>query len=156
MISIEIRNIKEFMSNLLIKDTYDRFLVSEITLATGNTYTFNGAVNRDFYTKEELAAMESCDYAPWSTFRPTCFSLIKGSKTPAFLKIVFLLPPGMTQKLLADYRLDFQPENIKGLFINIKYQDGKLTCVTGTALNFFTLDKSLEQVFDQFVSTLFE
>lgn len=156
MISIELQNVREFMSNLLIKDTYDNFLVSEITLSMGNTYTINGAVNKDFYSKDELESMKCTGYSPWSNFRSTCFSLIKGHKTPCFFKIIFMMPPNLINELISNYNLDFRSENIKALFINIKYQDGKLTCVTGTSLDFFTLDKSLEQAFDKFVSTLFE
>lgn len=155
MISIEISDIKSFMSKLLVKDTYDRLLVSEITLTTGNTYNISGKINRSFYTGEELEALPSQDYASWETFRPTCFSLIKGIKTPSFFKIIFLLPSDMVEELLGQNHLDYRLSDINGLFINLKYQDGRLTCVTGTSLSLFTLDKSLEQAFDNLVSTLF-
>lgn len=155
MISIEITDIKGFMSKLLLKDTYDRLLVSEITLATGNTYNISGKVNTSFYTREELDTLPSPDYSSWETFRPTCFSLIKGNKTPSFFKIIFLLPSDMVEELIGKNQLDYRLSDINALFINVKYQDGKLTCVTGTSLSLFTLDKSLEQAFDNFVSTLF-
>lgn len=156
MTSIELKDIKSFMSKLLVKDTYDKLLVSEITLTTGNTYTMNGQINKSFYTEDELNALPDKEYATWESFRPTCFSLIKGSKTPAFFKIIFLLPKDVVEDLLKSNSLDYSLADIKALFINLKYQDGKLTCVTGTSLAIFTLDKSLENAFDRFVSTLFE
>ena len=35
--------------------------------------------------------------------------------------------------------------------MNIRYEDGELFCVTGTSVNFFTLDKSLETEWDEAV-----
>lgn len=156
MTSIEIKDVKNFMSQLLVKDTYDKLLVSEITLTTGNTYTINGQINKSFYSEDELSALPDKEYATWESFRQTCFSLIKGSKTPSFFKIIFLLPGNMVEELISSNHLDFNKNDIKALFINLKYQDGKLSCVTGTSLSIFTLDKSLENAFDRFVSTLFE
>lgn len=153
---IEIKDIRRFMSNLLVKNVYDKLLVSEITLTTGNTYTMNGQINAAFYTEDELSLLPSTKYATWEVFKPTCFSLIKGSKTPDFFKIIFLLPQDMVADLLEKNDLEFNINDIKALFINIKYQEGKLTCITGTSLSFFTLDKSLENAFDKFVSTLFD
>ena len=40
---------------------------------------------------------------------------------------------------------------IQGLYLNIRYEDGALYCVTGTSLNFFTLDKTLETEWDNAV-----
>lgn len=156
MISIEIKNIKNFMSNLLIKDTLDNLLVSEITVVTGNTYTISGAINTSFYTREELDEFNGDKYAPWKNFRPLCYNIIKGSKTPDFLKIIFVLPNSMVKDIIEQNNLDFSPEDIQGLFINLKYQDNRLTCVTGVSMSTFTMDKSLEKAFDKFVSTLLE
>ena len=40
---------------------------------------------------------------------------------------------------------------IKGLYLNIRYEDGALYCVTGTSLAFFTMDKTLENEWDSAV-----
>ncbi len=156
MISIDIKNIKNFMSNLLVKDTYDTLLISEISIVTGNTYTISGAVNTSFYSQEELSRFNGDRYAPWKNFRGLCYDIIKGSKTPDFLKIIFVLPGSMVLDIIAQNNLDFSPDDIQALFINLKYQDDRLTCVTGVAMSTFTMDKSLEKAFDRFVSTLFE
>lgn len=43
-------------------------------------------------------------------------------------------------------------DQIQGLYLNIRYEDGALYCVTGTSLNFFTMDKTLENEWDKSVA----
>ena len=51
--------------------------------------------------------------------------------------------------------LGLRPEQVQGLYLNIRYEAGMLRCVTGTALNFFTMDKSLETEWDGYVRRFF-
>ena len=51
--------------------------------------------------------------------------------------------------------LDFELEDVRGLYINLKYDGQKLQCITGTAMNLFTMDKSLEQAWDVMVQRFF-
>ena len=64
----------------------------------------------------------------------------------------------MIEKLLHDNDILLTKENIANLFLNIKYDKGVLSYTTGTSLNIFTIDKSLEKAFDlyisEFISTL--
>ena len=83
-----------------------------------------------------------------------CFGLIKGNKVPTSLKIIFLLSEGDTSQLSG--QTDINPEDINGLFINIRYSDSGLTLVTGTSVRTFTLDKSLEHAFDSYVKVFLE
>ena len=41
------------------------------------------------------------------------------------------------------------------LYLNIRYEEGELYCITGTALKFFTLDKALEVQWDESVREFF-
>ena len=58
----------------------------------------------------------------------------------------------MIEKLLQDNDISLAKENIANLFLNIKYDKGVLSYTTGTSLNIFTLDKSLEKAFDSYIS----
>ncbi len=42
------------------------------------------------------------------------------------------------------------------MYLNIRYETGELYCVTGTSLNFFTMDKSLEIEWDETVKLFFK
>ena len=35
------------------------------------------------------------------------------------------------------------------MYLNIRYEDGALYCITGLSLGFFTLDKTLEDLWDR-------
>ena len=41
------------------------------------------------------------------------------------------------------------------MFLNLKYQDQKLTCITGISYRVFSMDKSLEQEWDRLVTVFF-
>ena len=62
-----------------------------------------------------------------------------------------LLSSSDTLKLLNDSEALLSYVNINGLFINIRYQDGHADIVTGTSLNIFSLDKTLDSSFDSYI-----
>ena len=64
MNSIEIKSVKNIMTHLLTRETFDRFTVSGITVRTFVTYTIDGTFEQDFFTDEEK---ESKDF-PTETF----------------------------------------------------------------------------------------
>ena len=43
------------------------------------------------------------------------------------------------------------PQDVSALFLNIYYENGALTVTTGTSLKVFTLDKTLEHLWDDTV-----
>lgn len=151
MISLSITDVKQFMSHLLIKDTFDTFLLSEANIVTANTFTIQGNINKEFFSDEELKALPNQQYSFWTQIKPFCFSLIKGSKVPSSMKIIFLLSPAQVLSLLETVDTEFTDSEINGLFMNLRYQDGKLTLISGTSLRTFSLDKSIDKAFDQYI-----
>lgn len=156
MISLKITDTKSFMSKLLIKECFDELLVPEATISTYNTFQINGQINRNFYTDEEFSELSDKEYSRWKTLRPFCFELIRGTKTPVFLKVIFSLPESETESLISSAGLNFRPDDIGGLFFNIKFSEGSVTCVTGTSLKVFTMDKSLDNAFDDYAKNYFK
>ena len=43
------------------------------------------------------------------------------------------------------------PDQVGGLYLNIQYENGEMYCITGTSLQVFTMDKSLEREWDESV-----
>jgi hypothetical protein len=148
MIALKITNIRNFMSKLLMKELFDQFYISEATISTYNTFQINGELNKDFYTSEELELLGPMKYSRWEKVRPYCFELIKGNKTTSYFKFIFLLPEESLSKLIEENHLDYTLADINGLFVNIKFSEGVLTCVTGSSIRVFTMDKSLDHAFD--------
>ena len=99
--------------------------------------------------------MPERDYALWKEVREYCFSLIKGKRTPLSFKFVLGLSDSNVEKLLLQQGLDFKPDDVRGLYINLKYDGSKLHCITGTSMKLFTMDKSLEQAWDKMVQKFF-
>lgn len=87
----------------------------------------------------------------WRQLRPFCLSLIKGKHTPLEFKIVFRLAPANVERLVTQSQLALNPADIDGLFLNLHFRQGALTCTTGSSLRFFTLDKTVEHTWDEMV-----
>lgn len=158
MIAVQIQDIKDFMSKLLLGNAFDSFWLSEASITTSVSYTIDGFLHPEFYyTQEaELLQEEGRTYALWRDMKPFCFSVIKGKKTPLSFKIVFMLSKKNTQKLLASSKLSYQLEDIFGLFVNFQFDGQHLTCTTGTSLKTFSLDKSLDRVWDEMILKFFK
>ena len=142
---------KNCMSHLLLKPTFDEFSLVEGSIVTFNKFTIDGFLQKDFY--EEAPEKE---YSDWKDLRDFCFNIIKGKRTPLSFKFVLSLSKADFEKFLTSNSLDgFRPENIQGLYLNFRYDGTSLQCVTGTSLNMFTLDKSLDNAWDEYVKKFF-
>lgn len=154
MIALQIQDIKNFMSKLLLSQTFDNFLLVEGTITTYNTFRIDGRVHKDFFTEEEIEerGLSDREFSLWKEVKPFCLELIKGKKTPLGFKFTFQLSKENTAKLLASSGItSIQPENVSGLLINVRFDSNGLSCITATNLNLFTLDKSLEHAWDDMV-----
>lgn len=158
MTALEIKVTKNMMNALLASGQFDSFLVEEATVATFNTFHIDGHIIKDFYTKEELAELEdseaSTEFSRWGDIRPICFQLIKGKKTPLSFKAVLLAPPALVKEIAAAPGCTVDVSLIRSLALNIRYEGGKVTCVTGSALTTFIMDKSVDQLWDAYVRRL--
>ena len=152
MILLSISEVKEFMSKLLLSDTFDSFLFIEGEIVAFNTFSINGYLQKDFFDKDMIPER---NYSLWKELREYCFSLIRGKRTPLRFKFVFGLSEPNIEKLLRQQGLSFTPQDVQGLYLNISYDGHSLRCVTGTSMNLFTLDKSLEEAWDKMVQKFF-
>lgn len=152
MIGLELTEVKECMAKLLLSEVFDPFYFVEGEIITFSTFTIDGFLKKEFYNKEEIPER---DYALWKDVREYCFSIIKGKRTPLNFKFVLGLSDSNIEKLLLQQGLDFKPQDVRGLYINLKYDGSKLQCITGTSMKLFTMDKSLEQAWDKMVQKFF-
>lgn len=157
MIALQMQDIRTFMSRLLLSSAFDAFLVVDGNITTFNTFQIDGRLHPDYYSKEEQEAdrLEEQRFSRWQELRPFCLELIKGKRTPLSFRFTFQLSPENTQKLLIQSDSPFSSTDVNGLVLNIRFENGGLTCTTATSLNIFTLDKSLDQAWDQMVQKFF-
>lgn len=152
MIAEEIKDLKKFMNSLLASEKFDCFLVNSINIVTYNTFQIDGHVCKDFYTEDEFSQLKEQRLSRYGVLRPVCFNLIKGNKTPVKFKMIFAMDGEFIQNLIAKTDTTVTVEDVNELFFNVKYENGKASCVTGISLKIFTMDKALEQAFDRYVS----
>lgn len=158
MIALQMQDIKNFMSKLLIGNDFDAFWLSEAEITTSITYNINGLLHLDFFDtpKAELIKSEAREYTLWKDVKNFCFFVMKGKNTPLHFKIVFMLSKKNTEKLLSGNHVPLSLNDIFGLFVNFQYDGTRLICTTGTSVKTFTLDKTLDYVWDDLVQKFFK
>ena len=155
MVALKVEDIRQFTSGLFIGSMFDGFLVREADIVTFNAFHMDGRIKPGYYTEEEAAEKGIGEYSAWAAVKPVCFSLIKGKRLPGSFQIVLQLGKKQVERFLADRQLSVRAEQVGGMYLNIRYENGELYCVTGTAVNFFTLDKSLNDEWDEAVKGFF-
>jgi len=150
----EIENIKKFTNALFAGNVFDSFCVTEASFSTLIDITIDGHVNPDFgrdKEKTEEVPGNAEKIVRWQYIRPLCYEAIKGDKPPVRFKIVFMTPPDKAAGFAEKHGLKFRESDVAGLFMNIRFEGGKMYCVSGTSLKTFSLDKSLENAWDESV-----
>lgn len=149
MISLKVEDIKTFMSSLLVHNVFDTFYLSEMTIQTSSELYISGKLNEAFYSTEEWEALQGRKYTTWAEQKGIAYSFVKGSKLPLSIKIVFLLSERNIESILNKAGNPFRVDDVNGLFINIRYEQGIVYVTTGSSIKIFTLDKTLERVWDE-------
>ena len=152
MLALHIPDVKSFMSMLLLRDTFDAFLLKEADITTFVTHTIDGLLHPAFFDDASFKD----DYVSWRDVKGYCYSVIKGKRTPLHFRFVFRLNRANTEKFLSQNRLDVDPEDVAGLYLNCQFDGERLICTTGTALTFFSLDRVLDHLWDDMVERIFQ
>lgn len=150
MIALHLLEVKDCMQKLLLSETFDNFSFIDGTITTFATFTFNGYIHKEFYNtnEQEASLIENKEFATWGEMRDYCYNVIKGKNTPLSFKFVLSLSKDNIKKLLQHNLPNISSETVQGLYLNFQFEKGKLECITGTSTNTFTLDKSLDHIWD--------
>ena len=102
MIALQVQDVKDFMSRLLIGTDFDAFWLCEANVTTFVTYHIDGSLHKEFFDSEqaEMLARTERTFSTWKEIKPFCFSIMKGKHTPLHFKIVFQLSRQNVEKLL--------------------------------------------------------
>ncbi|MBQ9989754.1 MAG: hypothetical protein IJP31_02240 [Lachnospiraceae bacterium] len=151
MLALQIKEIKAFMNKLLNSETFDRFLLEEARIQTGNTFLIDGHLNKAFYTREELEDPELLPYnlTLWKDMRSTCFMLIKGKKVPLLFKLTLIYNPRDSHTLLEQAGAGEYSSLLKSFVLTIKYDQKRLLLTTGTSFSTFIMDKTPDLIWDE-------
>ncbi len=152
MLSMTINDIKTFMNRLLSSEYFDPFYLVEASIKMGISYHIDGHLNLDFFDTDTKQTL-SRQYSYWKEVRPKVFSLIKGNRLPLGCKIILAVPRGSVIQFVEKSGSSFQPEDIEGMYLNIIYDPDNLLITTGISYRVFSMDKSLEHTFDDYVKS---
>lgn len=164
---IKINDIRITMSMLLLKDAFDAFFLEEAEVMTFAKLQISGRRNKNWYAGETDNDINEdnitgsstglTELVRWKETRHVFFEYIKGKKTPDLFKVslkadssmaeIFLKDSGFYEKYLQE-----KPE----LHLQLRYENGTLCVVTGIYNNNFTLDKSIENAWDDAVVRWFK
>jgi hypothetical protein len=151
MISLRIEEVKSFMALLLTNTLFDELIVREMEIQTFTSFNISGQLHQDFFTEDELKNRGLDQAVLWGEIRGIAFSIIRGSKSPLLMKIVFQLPSNQSNKLVESLAGKLHIEDVGGLYMNIRFENNVLHIITGTAIKTFTLDKTLDIEWDEWV-----
>ena len=103
MRAFTIKNLKDFMNQLLLADTFDYFSVSEASITTFVTFSIDGSLHPDFYDSDTAARLKAAGKSQvrWSGIKSWCYSVIRGKRTPVSFRFIFLLPEDRSRALCA-------------------------------------------------------
>ncbi len=155
MIALQVEDIKIFMHKLFKDTTFDDFEVISMDISQVVKFSVDGALNVSFYDSEEQEALGDQRYVKWLDLKQTIYTLIKGSKSPSSIKIVFAISNKSKLNIVLKSNSSFQPEDVHGFYLNVLYETNSLKIVTGTNYKLFTLDKSVESYFDDSILRFF-
>jgi hypothetical protein len=153
MIAIRMEDTKMFMFSLLKSTSFDGFLMSECTITTYNTFQIDGHIHKEFYSDEDV--LTSATISKWGSLKQMCFDLIKGKNPPLHFKFIFQLSKENLEKFLQLTDSSFSSTDINALVLTIKYDGSSITCMTGTALSSFSMDKTIDHLWDDFIKKFF-
>lgn len=148
MIALKIPDVKVFMEKLLLQNVFDNFLISELEMNTFIKFQIQGRINRAYYSTDELEELKERSLAKWSEVKPYAYQMVRGHKTPVSFHILLQLTEENRIKTVEGLGLSIRPEEVSGLYMNIKYEANQLFIISGTGMKTFTLDKTLDKEWD--------
>lgn len=158
MLALKITDIKTFMNQLLIGDTFDSFSLVEASITTFSNFTIDGQLHTDFFDTDTAKNMHFTDspYCPWKELKSYCFSIIRGKLLPIQFRIVFQLSPSQYSVLFPELCFQISSNQIRGFNLNIQYKNNELLCTTGISADTFLLDKQPEFTWDSAILKFFQ
>lgn len=148
MIALQIQDKKKMLQVLLESTSFDTFPMQEVSVIRDSSLFLEGRIHPEYHTQQDPVPPESTGFVPWHNVRMLLASYI-GKDFPLSFKFVLQAPAAYTQNLLKNAAFTGDPSTVKGLILTFRYEQEHLTCLTGISLTTFSMDKSIETLWDQ-------
>ena len=149
MIALRFERSEDIWELLFHKDTFDSFLLQEASL------------EHDYAMTLEHSAAGGQD-VPYSRVRPLLNAFIRQTEDPAENipspkgHIVLKASDGYQKSLVSKPSFTSDPDIIKGLILTFRLENETFTVLTGISYQSFTLDKSIDTLWDQAILRSFD
>ena len=127
MIALSIPDVKPFMSALLQNTLFDPWELRGCELNILTRYTISGVINRDYLNDQEAKLRSEQTHLLWRDVRKKIYELIRGGRTPTSMKLTLAFP------------------------LNIQFDGGVRHLITGISMKAFSLDRSAEHMWDDYI-----
>jgi len=155
MILLNIFDIKKTMAYLLLRDTFDQYLLEEATVTTFATLKISGRRNAEWYDTDG-ERWDVPELLRWGEAKPFFYEYIKGKKTPSCFQVSLKLTGQQTEKMDGLQGLGkLMCEKRTDVLLHFRFEKGRLIAVTGTSSHEFTMDQSVGQAWDSTLKELF-
>ena len=134
-LTVEESEVRGFMNKLLREELFDAFEVRAVEINALTRVDISG----------ELPGEER-KYVGWSQIRPLVFTIIKNHQMPKHMKIIFSCGGETTGSIHS---------NASALFLNMIYENGTVNFTSATAQKQFSLDKTLDEKWEEYVNFFF-
>lgn len=153
MLALKIDNVKSFMNQLLIGNTFDSFSLVEASITTFNHFSIDGTLHPDFFDTDVRKTLSESGriYSMWKDLKSYCYSLIRGKVPPLQFKYVFCISPEQASTLLQNSSEIRAGSEVQNFILNIQYKNQELICTTGVAFRTFSLNKAPELLWDSII-----
>ena len=151
-LKIDASDVKSFMGALLMSDKFDFLEVRGVDLTTFTHFNISGQKTQQTEPETDSADKDKPEekvktiYCKWAEIRPLVHSFIKGGAKPSHMKIIFSMESSEAQKL---------HENGAAMYLNITYNGDEVFFTSATAQRGFSLDKSLDHVWEDYLVEFF-
>jgi hypothetical protein len=133
--------VKSVMNQLLKRTTFDQMMVRSVEIRLITTFLISGVLDKSFLDRDTLRK-----FCFWSEIKPFVLDIIKKGSKPKYIKIIFSLSDNETIVL---------HENAAALFLNIIYEDDKISFTTAVSQREFIMDKTIDYVWDEYIRKFF-
>ena len=140
---------KVFMKELLCGEAFDRLLLSEARIEAKGHMLITGRPAEGFFNEDKIIDQSGC--LPYGDFRESVFSFIKGNITPMGFMVMLMLPRDEVETLIKSSGTTIPSGEVESLSVLIRFKDGALSVTTGTSIDGFYPDRSLERELDDHI-----
>lgn len=159
MIALKIKDTKKMMQTLLYTESFDAFSLQEATIIKASSLYLEGRIHPEYYSEQDLSdepELMRREFISFAEVRSLLADFMKGTHPPVSFKIVLQASPAFTGKLVNDPDFTGDPDNVKALILTFRFDQNGLTCLTGTSMKSFSLDKSIDSLWDKRIRKSFD